>query len=190
VVSPSITSNPRGCHPSDGKWAYAGNEFRASRAPSAPSPLTPNRQAHALKQLPCCWRRSLLSLFDKPANFFSSPTTLPANVVVFPILPDGNSANTPPTVKMLASRPNKERQKGPHAHWVEVTANNRFASVTRSGHDRVLTYPFNLSNGTINYPHSAALQFFRNVNRAPGPKTRHGGVATSTLTRSIVRHAE
>jgi 6-phosphogluconolactonase len=53
-------------------------------------------------------------------------------------------------VKDAAPRgPDKKRQDGPHAHWVQVSAHNHYAYVSDLGLDRVLIYKFDEAKGTL-----------------------------------------
>jgi 6-phosphogluconolactonase len=54
--------------------------------------------------------------------------------------------------------PNKDRQDAPHAHWVEVSARNRFAYVSDLGLDRVLIYKFDATKGTLSPGEPAAAK--------------------------------
>ncbi len=63
--------------------------------------------------------------------------------------------------------PNKERQDAPHAHWIEVSADNRFVFVSDLGLDEILSYRFDAAKGTLapNNPPFAKL--------APAAGSRH-----------------
>ncbi len=59
-----------------------------------------------------------------------------------------------------ATGPDKERQEGPHAHWIETPPDNRFALVADLGLDEVLVYKFDAASGTLtpNEPAFARLK--------------------------------
>src|SRR5208337_3215742 len=72
------------------------------------------------------------------------------NVAVFPILPDGKLGEHTALVKDSGTLgPNKERQEGPHAHWVEPDGSNRSIYVADLGLDQVMSYPFDPAKGTL-----------------------------------------
>ena len=86
---------------------------------------------------------------------------------VIPIRPDGSLG--PPTgfVQHTGSGPNPGRQKGPHAHSVNVSPDDRFAFVADLGIDKIMIYKLDVDAGTIvaNDPPFASL--------APGAGPRH-----------------
>ena len=45
--------------------------------------------------------------------------------------------------------PNKERQESPHAHWIQVSPDNRFVFVSDLGLDAILSYRFDATKGTL-----------------------------------------
>jgi len=86
---------------------------------------------------------------------------------VIPIKPDGSLGSPTGFVQHSGSGPNPGRQKGPHAHSVNVSADDRFAFVADLGIDKVMIYKLDVAGGTIlpNDPLSALL--------APGAGPRH-----------------
>src|SRR5208282_5647892 len=76
--------------------------------------------------------------------------------------------------------PNKERQEGPHAHFVGVSSDNRFLFVADLGLDRVLVYRFDAVKGDLDpivppqsTPPDARAQVPVSVPLAPGTGPRH-----------------
>ncbi len=65
------------------------------------------------------------------------------------------------------SGPNKERQEGPHAHYIATSADNRFVFVVDLGLDEIVIYRFDPATGSLtpNDPPFAKL--------APGAGPRH-----------------
>jgi 6-phosphogluconolactonase len=154
-------------HPS-GKFAYAANEEGPKSAITAFSvdgksgKLTQLNQLSALGADPC-----YLS-FDKTGKFLFAANYSSGNVVVFPILPDGKLGEHTANVKNAGTLgPNKERQEAPHAHWVQVSPDNRFVFVSDLGLDAILSYRFDAAKGTLtpNDPPAAKL--------TPGAGPRH-----------------
>jgi 6-phosphogluconolactonase len=71
-------------------------------------------------------------------------------VAVFPVLRDGRLGEASAFVRHRGpGGPDKERQEGPHAHAVALSADNRFALVADLGLDQLFTYPFDSSKGTL-----------------------------------------
>jgi 6-phosphogluconolactonase len=86
---------------------------------------------------------------------------------VIPIKPDGKLAKPPGFVQHTGSSINPGRQKGPHAHSINVSADDRFAFVADLGIDKVMIYKLDVQKGTIstNDPPFAKLK--------PGAGPRH-----------------
>ncbi len=89
------------------------------------------------------------------------------SVSVIPIRPDGSLGKPTGFAQHTGSGPNPGRQKGPHAHSVNVSPDDRFAFVADLGIDKVMIYRLDVEAGTItpNDPPFAAL--------APGAGPRH-----------------
>jgi 6-phosphogluconolactonase len=146
-------------HPS-GKFAYAANEAGKQSTVTAfaldakSGKLTQLNQLSALGEDPC-----YLS-FDKTGKYLFAANYTSGNVVVFPILPDGKLGEHTANLKDAGSLgPNKQRQEGPHAHWVQVSPDNRFVFVSDLGLDAILSYRFDATKGTLtpNNPPAAKL---------------------------------
>jgi len=105
--------------------------------------------------------------FDKTGKFVLVANYTGGNVAVFPIQPDGRLGEATGFVQHTGSGPNRDRQEGPHAHWIEVTPDNRYAIVADLGLDELLVYRFNAAKGllTPNNPPFAKI--------APGSGPRH-----------------
>ena len=86
---------------------------------------------------------------------------------VIPIKPDGRLAKPPGFVQHTGSSVNPNRQKGPHAHSINVSSDDRFAFVADLGIDKVMIYRLDVEKGTIvaNDPAFAKLK--------PGAGPRH-----------------
>jgi len=160
-------------HPS-GKFSYAANEtgkgstITAFSLDAKSAKLTQLNQLSALGEDPC-----YLS-FDKTGKYLFAANYGSGNVVVFPILSDGNLGQPTANVKDAGPLgPNKERQEAPHAHWVQVSPDNRFVFVSDLGLDGILSYRFDSSKGTLtpNDPPIAKLD--------PGAGPRHVAFAPS-----------
>ncbi len=86
---------------------------------------------------------------------------------VIPINPDGRLAKPPGSVQHTGSSVNQKRQKGPHAHSINVSTDDRFAFVADLGIDKVMIYRLDVEKGTMvaNDPPYAKLK--------PGAGPRH-----------------
>jgi 6-phosphogluconolactonase len=89
------------------------------------------------------------------------------SVAVLPIDKDGTLKPASAFIQHKGSSVNPDRQKGPHAHSVNLDPGNRFAYVADLGLDKVMIYRFNPADGSLasNDPPSAAVE--------PGSGPRH-----------------
>lgn len=71
------------------------------------------------------------------------------SVGVFPVLEDGRLGEASAFVRHKGSSVNPARQKGPHAHAVAMSPDNRFAIVADLGLDEIIIYPFDATKGTL-----------------------------------------
>jgi 6-phosphogluconolactonase len=71
------------------------------------------------------------------------------SVAVFPVMEDGKLAEASSLLQHKGSSVNPDRQKGPHAHAVALSADNRFAIVADLGLDQLLVYRFDSAKGTL-----------------------------------------
>ena len=87
------------------------------------------------------------------------------NVAVFPILENGGLGEASAFVQHRGSSVNPDRQKGPHAHDIAMSPDNRFALVADLGLDQIIVYPFDPAKGTLGTPHIVKVH--------PGAGPRH-----------------
>jgi len=80
--------------------------------------------------------------FDKTGKFALVANYSGGSVAVFPVRDDGHMGESSAFVQHAGSSINKERQEGPHAHWIETTPDNRFAIAADLGLDELLLYRF------------------------------------------------
>ena len=118
-----------GIHP-NGKFLYAANEAGKNSMVSAfaidsqSGKLTLLNQVSALAEDPC-----YLS-FDRSGKYVFVANYTSGNVVVFPVGADGKLGAATANIRDEGKvGPNKERQDGPHAHWVQASSDNRFVFV-------------------------------------------------------------
>jgi len=88
------------------------------------------------------------------------------SVSVIPIKSDGSLAEPACFVQHEGASVNPQRQKGPHAHSVNISADNRFAFVADLGLDKVMIYKLDVEKGTITANNPA----FARVKPGSGPR--------------------
>src|SRR5271165_5887275 len=136
-------------HPS-GKYAYAVNEAGKQSTVSAFALDAQSGKLTLLNLVPALGEDPCYVTFDRTGKFVLLANYTSGTVAVFPILADGKlGAHTALLADLGTLGPNKERQEGPHAHWIAVSTNNRSVYVADLGLDRVLVYKFDAAQGTL-----------------------------------------
>ena len=103
---------------------------------------------------------------DRTGNYVLVANYTGGSIAVFPVLKDGRLGEASAFIQNAGSGPNRQRQEGPHAHWIETSADNRFAIAADLGLDQLLIYRFGTSGSLIpNAPPAAKLE--------PGAGPRH-----------------
>jgi 6-phosphogluconolactonase len=104
---------------------------------------------------------------DKTGKYVLVANYTGGSAAVFPVSKDGRLGESSAFIQLVGSSVNHERQAGPHAHWIETTADNRFAVVADLGVDQLHVYRFDAVHGALgeNDPAFAALD--------PGAGPRH-----------------
>jgi len=157
-------------HPS-GKYLYAVNEidhFGGQKSGALSSfaidsksgKLTLLNQASTQGAGPC-----YISL-DKTGKFVLVANYDGGSIAVFPIREDGGLAAASAFVLHSGSSVDKERQEGPHAHWIGTSPDNRFALAADLGLDEILVYRFNSAKGTL----APDTPPFAKLNPGAGPR--------------------
>ena len=85
---------------------------------------------------------------------------------VIPIAADGSLAEPTAFVQHEGASVNPQRQKGPHAHSVNLSPDNRFAFVADLGLDKIMIYKLDAEKGTI----AANDPAFAKVKPGAGPR--------------------
>jgi len=135
---------------SNGKFLYAVNEDGKSSMVSAFALEPKTGNLALLNQLPALGEDPCYISFDRTGKYVFVANYTSGNVVVFPIGSDGKLGAATANVRdegILG--PNKERQEGPHAHWIEPSLDDRSVYVADLGLDRVVRYGFDAMNGTL-----------------------------------------
>src|SRR6266446_3106804 len=154
-------------HPS-GKYLYAANEAGKASTVSAFAVDANSGRLTLLNQMPSLGEDPCYLSFDKTGKYVLVANYSSGTIAVFPILADGRLGEHTALLKdQGATGPNKERQEGPHAHWIETSPDNRFALVADLGLDAILSYRFDASKGSLtpNKPF-----FLRPLTAGAGPR--------------------
>jgi 6-phosphogluconolactonase len=155
----------------DGKYLYAVNEidhFGASKS-GAVSAFAIDGASGALKllnQAPTQGAGPCHVSLDKTGKFVLVANYDSGSVASFPIREDGSLGAIAGFVQHSGSSVDKERQSGPHAHWIGVSPDNRFVLAADLGLDKVLAYRFDAATGTL----AANAPPFVKVNAGAGPR--------------------
>lgn len=160
-----------------GKFLYAVNEVQNYKGTSSGAVTAfaidrqkntiPSGKLSLLNEVPSRGADPCYIAFDKTGKFALVANYTGGSVAAFPVQPDGHIGEPSAFVQHTGSSINKERQEGPHAHWIETTPDNRFAIAVDLGLDELLVYRFDASKGSLtpNDPPYASLD--------PGAGPRH-----------------
>ena len=85
---------------------------------------------------------------------------------VIPIKSDGRLGKPTDFVQHTGSSVNARRQKGPHAHSINVSPDNRFAFVADLGIDKIMIYRLDIEKGTL----TANSPEYAKVKSGAGPR--------------------
>src|SRR6202166_2141091 len=154
------------------KYLYAVNELgefdgKKSGAVTSYSLDPKSGQLSQLNQVPSGGADPCYVSFDGTGKYLLVANYSGGSVSTFPVAPDGRIGSASAFVQHSGSGPNKERQEGPHAHFIASSADNRFVFVVDLGLDEVVVYHFDPASGSLtpNHPPFAKL--------APGAGPRH-----------------
>jgi len=175
TVNPSFVTVDRA-----GKLLYAVNEVQKYQgaATGAVSSFSIDHHSWKLKPInqvasggadPC-----YLAL-DKSGKFLLIANYTGGTVAVIPVAGDGHLSEASSVLKNEGTPgPVKDRQEGPHAHFIEVSAGNRFAYVADLGLDRILIYRFDAQRGVLSRAKSTSgTNSSDSAILAPGTGPRH-----------------
>lgn len=168
----------------DDQFLYAVNElqhYQGAKSSGGVTAFSVDHKTGKLKQLdevashgadPC------FISFDKTGRYALVANYTGGNVAVFHLAGDGKIEDASSVQEDQGQLgPVKDRQEHSHAHWIEVSAHNRFAYVSDLGLDRVLIYKFDASKGTLTGGESpegtSASSDFYSATLAPGTGPRH-----------------
>ena len=159
-------------HP-NGKFLYAVKEAGKNSMVSGFALNAQTGKLTLLDQLPALGEDPCYISLDKTGKYLLVANYSSGNVVVFPVGADGKLGPATANVRDEGPLgPNKERQEGPHAHWIETSVGNRFAFVSDLGLDRVLFYKFDAEGGRLSNPDPSQPDAFSSA-LPPGSGPRH-----------------
>ena len=158
-------------HPS-GKYLYAVNEvnsFNGAKS-GAVSAFAIDRKSGTLKllnQVSAHGAGTCYVSLDKTGKYVLVANYDGGSVATFAVQDDGSLSLVKGFVQHSGSSVDKERQEGPHAHWIGVSPDNRFALAVDLGLDDVMIYQLDLLKGALipNNPPYAQVK--------PGSGPRH-----------------
>jgi 6-phosphogluconolactonase len=157
-------------HP-NGKFLYAVNEVGNFNGGSngAVSAFALDAKTGALKFLNQVSTRGAgpcYISFDKTGAYVLVANYDGGSIASFAVHEDGSLGTVSGFVQHSGSGPNKERQEGPHAHWIGTSPDNRFALAVDLGLDQVLVYGFDANKGLF----TPMLSGFAKVKPGAGPR--------------------
>jgi 6-phosphogluconolactonase len=149
TVNPSFLA----VHPS-GRFLYAVNEVGNYKGPNsggvsafsidrATGKLTLLNQVASRGADPC------YITVDKTGKYVLVANYTGGSVAVFPVHDDGSLGEASSFVQHTGHGSDPQRQEGPHAHSIKLSADDRFAYANDLGLDEVLVYKFDASKGTL-----------------------------------------
>jgi 6-phosphogluconolactonase len=157
---------------SNEKYLYAVNELsefdgKKSGAVTSYSLDSKSGKLTQLNQVPSGGADPCYVSFDQTGKYLLVANYTGGSVATFPVTPDGRIGSAAAFVQHVGSGPNKERQEGPHAHYIGSSADNRFVFVVDLGLDEVVVYHFDPAKGSLTPNHPPFVKV------APGAGPRH-----------------
>jgi len=145
TASPSFLA----MHP-NGRFLYAANE--AGNNDDSLSSFAVDRKSGKLTALNHVSARGSSPCdlaFDKTGRFLAVANYASGSVAVFPVQPDGRLGEAVGFDQHHGHSVNPDRQKGPYAHSVLFSPDNRYLLSTDLGLDKIFVYRFDASTGAI-----------------------------------------
>ena len=149
------TTNPSflTVHP-NGKYLYAVNETNkfGDEESGAVSAFSIDRKTGKLRLLNQVASRGAGPCYvslDKTGRYVLVANYDAGTVAVFPVQEDGQLGKYTGFARHSGRGVNKERQEGPHAHWIATSPDNQFVLSADLGIDRILVSRFHLPDGAF-----------------------------------------
>jgi 6-phosphogluconolactonase len=170
VVAETADPSFLAVHP-NGKYLYAVNEIStfnggAGGAVSAFSIAAKTGALKFLDQVPTRGAGPCHVAVDKTGAYVLVANYDGGSIASFAVHDDGGLGTASGFVQHSGSGPDKERQEGPHAHWIGTSPDNRFALAVDLGLDQVIVYGFDSSKGIF----TPVLSGFAKVKPGAGPR--------------------
>jgi 6-phosphogluconolactonase len=139
---------------SSGRFLYAANEVanydgQATGAVSAFAIQPETGKLSLLNQVSARGEAPAHITLDRTGKYALVSNYTLGSVAVFPVLKDGRLGEASTFVQHKGSSVNPQRQRGPHAHAIALSPDNRFAVVADLGLDQLLIYSFDPAKGTL-----------------------------------------
>ena len=167
------TGNPSflAVHPSQ-KFLYVVNETGnfQNQSSGAVSAFAINRRTGRLTLLNQVASRGSDPCYvavDKTGKYVLIANYGGGSVAIFPVLKGGRLGEATSVIQYKGAGANPERQDTPHAHWIDLSPDNRFAIAVDLGLDRLDVYKFDSTKGSLVPNHPAIVQV------KPGAGVRH-----------------
>jgi len=149
------TTNPSWVtlHP-NGRFLYAVNEVQNYKGPnsggvSAFSIDRATGKLTFLNEMPTRGADPCYVTVDKTGKYALVANYTGGSIAVFPIREDGSLGEASAFVQHTGHGADPKRQEGPHAHFIDLSPDNRFAYVDDLGLDELLVYKFDSTKGTL-----------------------------------------
>jgi 6-phosphogluconolactonase len=171
------TTNPSflAVHPNH-RFIYAVNETgnyqgQKSGAVSAFSIDRANGKLTLLNEVASKGADPCYITIDKTGKYVLVANYTGGSVAVFPVLEDGRLGEASAFIQHTGHGADPERQEGPHAHSIDLSADERFAIVDDLGLDETLVYRFDRAKGSLSLNDP---QIYTTLAKAdPGAGPRH-----------------
>ena len=169
----AITDNPSFIEiDQKGQFLYAVNEVdnydeNSSGAISVYELVKGSRKLNLIQQILSLGAHPAHLSIDKTGKYLLAANYTSGNIAVFPIGNDGKLGENSAFIQNSGSSVNKERQTSPHAHFIQVSNDNRFVMVADLGIDKILIFQFDSATGSLK-PNEPAY-----INLSPGSGPRH-----------------
>ena len=135
-------------HP-NGKFLYAVSEGGGTGSVSAYEIVTDTGNLKLLNKQPSGGAGPCHVSIDHMGKNLLVANYGSGSASAIPIRSDGRLGKPTGFVQHKGSSVNPRRQKGPHAHSVNVSSDNRFAFVADLGIDKIMIYKLDIEKGTI-----------------------------------------
>lgn len=150
-----------------GQYLYSVNQTADSSSVSAFRVDETTGALTLLNTVPAGGQSPCYISIDETGQWLLVANYVSGTVAVLPVRADGSLGEATQVVQHTGSGPNPDRQEGPHAHYINVGPQNRFAFASDLGIDQVRIYPLDTERGRLDE------QSVRVVETAPGSGPRH-----------------